>query len=205
MFRRQLTTAKGIVELIAGVGPDLLADLSLDSGLDSFRPADRQHLALIQIAGMPGGIVTIALDGKNVLGYVSFYCSDRDNRRIVELGGIEVTLPWRRLGLASWLLRTSFDRHLLEHCIIYLTGKSCHWDLEGNNLNMWRYQHVLIKLFESAGFVRKLLDGPGTTLNPADFFMIRIGRNVPADQVMLFERMYPIKDFTPEGPGYGPG
>jgi len=191
-LRDCVVTPKGPVELVSTVPPEVLHRLAMDDGLRNFRPPARQHEALCAIAAMPEGKVSAALMGSVIVGYATFHRPDRYSRWVkhplmLELGGIEISPSWRKFGLASRLLKVAFADPILENYIVYTTEYCWHWDLKGSGLDVWQYQRMLTKLFGAVGLVQRATDDPDILEHPANVFMVRVGRNVPREQVEAFE------------------
>ena len=142
------------VEIIARASPGLLATLSLDSGLSNFCPAEEKLAGVLaRIAGLPRGIVNIAVSKKTIVGYVTFFGSFSGyHPAVMEMGGIETAVSWRRRGIATELLRRSFLDREMEKNIVYVRGYHYHWDLCGSGLDVLQYREMLIRLYGAAGF-----------------------------------------------------
>lgn len=187
-------TKVGVVEFISRATPELLAGLKMDKGLNNFRPAKRQYQALLLIAGLPAGRVSVARSGNLIVGYVTFHRPHEYSRwarhpLLLEVGGIEISPTWRNLGIASRLLKVAFCEPALENYITYTTEYCWHWDLEGSGLDIWQYRGLMIRLFESVGLVKMDTDDPDVAAHPANVFMARIGKNVPEEQVKAFQKL----------------
>ncbi|MCL6447803.1 MAG: GNAT family N-acetyltransferase [Armatimonadetes bacterium] len=192
--RETLRTKRGTVEFIPRAAGQFLAELTMDQALNNFRSAKAQHRALLQIAGLPEGRVSIARSGTTIIGYVTFHRPHRFSRwahhpLLLEVGGIEVSPAWRKMGIASRLLKVAFSEPDLENYITFTTEYCWHWDLERSGLDIWRYQKLMIRLFESVGLVKMETDDPDILAHPANVFMARIGKNVPAGQVKSFQKL----------------
>jgi len=192
--RKSVQTPRGPVELLARAAPGLLAELVMDEGLNNFRPAERQHKALLLIAGSPEGRVAIARSGPVIIGYVNFHRPHKFSRwarhpLMLEVGGIEISPAWRHLGIASQLLKVAFADPCVEDYIIFTTEYCWHWDLAGSGLDIWQYQRIMVRLFEAVGMVKMETDDRDILAHPANVFMARIGKNVPAGQVKSFQKL----------------
>ncbi len=196
--RKLLYPERGLVELIGRANSRLLSRLKMDKGLSNFRPADLQHKVLLLIADLPTGRVSIARNGQTIIGYVTFHRPYKYSRwahhpLTLEVGGIEISPAWRKIGIASQLLKIAFSEPEVENYIIFTTEVCWYWDLKGNNLNLWQYRDLMVRLFASVGLVRMETDEPNITAHQANVFMARLGRNVTAEQRKAFQKLLRIK------------
>jgi len=190
--RHILTVPDYVIE--GPVSPEYLKKLYLNKELDSFRPPEKQKLALEEIAGLPGGMVYVVRRSLEVIGYITFHYPDSYSRwskhkKILELGAIEVSPSWRNIGVGKNLLNKAFSNPVLEDYIVITVEFCWHWDLERTGLTVYEYQKMLEKFFGQAGLKKKVTDDPDITDHPANVLMARIGRNVPQSDVILFESM----------------
>ena len=186
-----LATPRGEVELFAAASPAMLARLTMDERLANFRPAKKQKEALVLIAGLPEGRVSIARHGGVIVAYVTFHRPHRLSRwarhpLTLEVGGIEVSPAWRRCGIAGRLLRAAFAHPSVEERIVYTTEYYWHWDLRGNRLGLWEYREVMIRLFAAVGMEKTETDERDIAAHPANVLMVRYGKNVPESQKKAF-------------------
>lgn len=187
-----LETPKGKVEILGPVSSEYIAGLEINNNLNNFRNAPRQKEALIMVANQPEGIVYIARHENEIIGYVMFHYPSQFSRwnkhpRLLELGAIEISREWKKLGIATKLLEEAFKNPVLEDYIVITTEFYWHWDLEGSGLNVWAYQKMLKKLFGSAGFKRRHTDDPEILEHPANMLMVRFGRNINESHLKAFE------------------
>lgn len=180
MSSSYLSTGAGRVEFVTMAGAGLIDILSMDGGVDNFRPPEKQKKALAHITGLPGGMVSLALCGQTIIGYINFYLVNRDYSFLYELGGVEVAPSWRRLGVAAGLFRSTFADPIFDNYIVYVTGCHYDWDLAGTGLDVWQYRGILARLCQSVGFVEKVIIKPDIFAHSSDLFMVRTGRNAPA-------------------------
>lgn len=182
------------IEIIRKAPPGLLAELFLDGGLDNFCP-EKEGLrgVLVRIAGLSRGIVNVAVRRKTIIGYVTFFGSYSEcHPAVMEMGGIETAFSWRRRGIATELLRRSFLDREMERNMVYVRGYHYHWDLRGCGLDVLQYREMLVKMYSAAGFRLWSFSGLQDALffNPADFLMVRVGKEVPGEEVDLFARVF---------------
>lgn len=185
-------TAKGQVKITGPLLKEDIENLGINKNLNNFRRASRQKEALINVADLPEGIVHVAQDNQEIIGYVMFHYPNQYSRwnkhpRILELGAIEISKDWKRMGIASRLLAETFKNPELEEYIVITTEFYWHWDLDGSRLSVWRYQKMLRKLFGSVGFKKRNTDDPEILEHPANMLMVRFGKNVYDSHLKAFE------------------
>ncbi|MFZ5647153.1 MAG: GNAT family N-acetyltransferase [Bacillota bacterium] len=185
---------RGVITITGPVAAEYLHGLDFDEGLCNFRAARKQKQCLCEIACSPDGFLYIAKHQNIVVGYVTFHCPDPYTRwskhpLVLELGAIEVSPKWRNYKVGRLLLQGAFKNPLMKERIV-LTMEYCwHWDLENSKMSTWQYQLMLTKLFGSVGLQKVDTDDPEILEHPANVLMVRIGENVPAEHVELFEKM----------------
>lgn len=189
-----LKTSLGEVFLEGPVEAASLENFYLNEKMTNFRPPARQKEALIAISKMPEGMIYIARHGREVIGYVTFHYPDKYSRwskhpRVLELGGIEISPDWRKYGIGKVLLKEAFSNPVMEDYIVVTIEFCWHWDLKSSNLGVFDYQRMLAKLFGVVGLERRATDDPDITEHPANVLMVRIGKNVNKEDIMLFESM----------------
>jgi len=190
----ELVTPQGQVIIEGPVERDYLASLLIDPNLSNFRNPGRQKEALMIVADSPEGMVYIARHGKAIIGYLSFHAPSPYTRwsrhpRILELGAIEVSVPWRRSGIASALLKKAFQNEHLEEYIVIACEFQQHWDLRGTKMNVWNYQRMLSRLYGSVGFKKRRTDDPEILEHPANILLVRFGSKVNDAYVKAFEEL----------------
>ncbi|NHM27402.1 GNAT family N-acetyltransferase [Desulfofundulus sp. TPOSR] len=191
---KQLTTPQGMVIIEGPVSKEYLASLTMNERLRNFRSPARQKEALMIAAADPEGLVYIARYGHEIIGYVLFHRPSEYTRwsrhpRLLELGAIEVSRSWQRLGIAKELLKQAFKNEMLEDYVVITTEFYWHWDLEGSGLDAFGYQRMLTRLFGSAGFKRRGTDDPEILEHPANMLMVRFGKRISKTHVKAFEAL----------------
>lgn len=189
-----LETPLGKVLFEGPVDSSKLESLHINNKLNNFRPPDRQKEALVAISKMPEGMVYIARNGSEIIGYVTFHQPDKFSRwskhpRVIELGAIEISPDWRKCGIGETLLKEAFNNSFFEHFIVVTIEFCWHWDLQGCGLVVFDYQKMLAKLFGTAGLKRRFTDDPDVMEHPANVLLARVGKKVKKDDVMMFENM----------------
>ncbi|MEW5952537.1 MAG: GNAT family N-acetyltransferase [Bacillota bacterium] len=166
----------------------------MDNDLNNFRHPSRQQEALALVAESTEGMVYIARANEAIIGYVMFHFPNQYSRwsrhpRMLELGAIEISSAWKKLGIAKALLAEAFDNPVLDEYVVITTEFYWHWDLKGAGLNVWGYQKMLAKLFGSVGFKRRRTDDPEILEHQANMLMVRIGKNVSPAYIKAFEEL----------------
>lgn len=184
-----LTTPKGVVHIRTRCSPDFADSLELDEGLGVFpqyRSIIRDKDTLKEIAALEDANMVIAYneDGK-IVGYVAFsypsplerWCKN-GHGLLYELGSIEVSRGWRRLGLAKKMLEIALEDDEWEDKILFLTGFSWHWDMQGTGLPKSNYRNMLMHIFQPFGFRHFYTTEPNIIMDSANMLMARIGARV---------------------------
>lgn len=192
--RLALHTPRGQVWLEGPVPPRQLAMLQMNPQLNNFRPAEKQHRALVDIAAMPEGMIYIARFENEIIGYVTFHRPDEYTRwfqhpRILEMGGIEISPDWRRYKIGRQLLQLAFSSANLDEYICITMEFCWHWDLKNSGLDVWQYQKMLTGMFEKAGLTRVTTDDPDILEHPANVLLAKIGPRVTKEDRLLFESL----------------
>lgn len=191
---KEIITPRGRVILEGPASPGHLKPLTMSEHLRNFRNPARQKEALVNAASQPEGMVYIARSNSEIIGYLIFHRPSRHTRwsrhpRILELGAVEVSRPWQRMGVAKELLRLAFSNEALEEYVVITTEFYWHWDLRGSGLDVWEYQRMLKKLFGSVGFKKRHTDDPEILEHPANMLMVRFGSKVDKAYIKAFEEL----------------
>jgi acetoin utilization protein AcuA len=179
---------RGTITMRPNCPPELFRNLRLDNGFGKF-PSYTSILHRLEefesIARGKGGSVTLALLEPNVLvGYSVYRYPDPVERwsfmreLMYEMAAVEVSRNFRNLGLGHRLLQLSLSNGPFEDRILYLSGFSWHWDLEGTGLNLTGYRHMLMRLYGSFGFRAVPTNEPNVTLREENFMMVKMGSKV---------------------------
>ncbi|MEW6274372.1 MAG: GNAT family N-acetyltransferase [Bacillota bacterium] len=192
--KSSVQTPRGVVTLSGPVSSQCLQELAFAEGLRNFRPAQRQKEALVKIAGLPEGMVYVALHDKTAIGYVTFHRPHKYSRwfkhpRILEVGTIEVDPEWRKFKIAKKLLALAFSNPVLEEYIVITTEFCWHWDLARARLDVWQYQKMLAGLFATVGLQRVSTDDPAILEHPANVLMVKFGKYISKADLELFARL----------------
>jgi acetoin utilization protein AcuA len=191
----RVRTSRGYVTIQHRCPAGNLARLKMAPGLGIFfhSHTDQQQEALVKIADMPDGWVTVARRGNLLVGYVTFHPPSPYVRwgkwpghELLELGGIEVDRDWRGNGIAHRLLQVALADPVVEDLIIISTGMHWYWDTEGTGLTTSDYRAMLATIFSRHGFARYRTDEPNVVSYMGDVLVARIGARVPAGRVEAF-------------------
>lgn len=196
-YQERVLERNGKTIVVAGpLPPEKVAACAMHPGLDAFRKPAEQHKALTEIAGLPEGRVIAALDGRTIVGYVTFHYPDEPERwsdggldDLIELGAIEVADEYRSMGLGKTMLAVAFADGQLDNAIVFTTEYYWHWDLKGSGLNVWEYRRMMERLMQSVGMVWYATDDPEICSHPANCLMVRVGPEVPLSSVERFDRV----------------
>lgn len=193
-YQKELSTPFGHLMVEGPVSSETLNSLSLHKDLIAFRPPEKQHKALIEIAALPEGRIIIARDQDTIVGYATYLYPDPLERwsegnieNLIELGAIEVISSFRGTGVGKSLLLLSMMDDALEDYIIITTEYYWHWDLKGTGLNVWDYRKMLEKMMRVGGLQWYATDDPEICSHPANCLMVRIGSRVKAETIEKFD------------------
>jgi GNAT superfamily N-acetyltransferase len=164
--------------------------LKPDAGLCAFaRLPEREHQLLKKIAMQPESILTLAYTQQGaIVGQVTLVPADSSWLGLANTYEIafEVSAGWRRRGLARQLLKLVFELDCLDDLIVIGMGFSWHWDTDGLGLTPFAYRAMLERLFAHYGFVEYLTSERNIRMDPANIFLARVGRRVPAASISQF-------------------
>ena len=192
--RSAFETAAGSLILHSFCPPSLVTSLKADRGLHAFAHVpEREHQLLLGIAERPDCALTLAYTPTGeIVGQVTLAPADawwQGVANTYELA-LEVSSPWRRLGIARQLLSLTLEHPAVEEMILVAVGLSWHWDLKGSGLSPFRYRSLLAHILEPYHFFECLTDEPNVGLDPANILLVRIGKRVEREVVdQLFQRM----------------
>jgi acetoin utilization protein AcuA len=172
-----------------------LVGLAIDSTLDMFRKSQEQKKALQGIAN-DGGCITIAVNGKTLIGYAAFHHpseveswgEDRTGK-LIELGAVEVSEHYRGQEIAERLLLETFSTGIYDSTIVFATMYFWHYDLKRTGLTDFAYKRLLEKLYRKAGMVPFATSDPEIKSSAANALMARVGPNTPAEVKAEFDRL----------------
>ncbi|MEC1263043.1 GNAT family N-acetyltransferase [Bacillus swezeyi] len=193
---KELHTEKGALLIEGPISAEKLADFEFHAELTAFRPSQKQHEALIEIAGLPEGRIIIARFHHTIVGYVTYVYPDPLERwsegnmeNLIELGAIEVIPMFRGHSVGKTLLEVSMMDKQMEKYIIITTEYYWHWDLKGTNKDVWEYRKMMEKMMNAGGLVWFATDDPEISSHPANCLMARIGKEVSQESIERFDRL----------------
>ena len=192
--RSTFETAAGSLILHSFCPPSLVTSLKADRGLHAFAHIpEREHQLLLGIAERPDCALTLAYTATGeIVGQVTLAPADawwQGVSNTYELA-IEVSLHWRRLGIARQLLSLALEHPVVEEMILAAVGLSWHWDLKVSGLSPFRYRSLLAHILEPYHFFECLTDEPNVGMDPANILLVRIGKRVEQEVMdQLFQRM----------------
>ena len=209
-----VNTPRGMVAVESRCPAGEIAQLGIDAGLGFFwhNRSDLQHDALVKIADLPDGNVTLAHnEARVIVGYVTVCAPDPDTRwgrdhvaGLYELGGIEVARSWRSCGISRALLSALFADGAYDKAIVLATGYRWCWDYESSGMGVREYRDVLHRTMQRAGFEFFDTDEPNIAWYPDNALVARIGKQAPSDllkkfKALLFENLgsdYAMSEFV---------
>jgi acetoin utilization protein AcuA len=184
-----MDTVRGRVTITSFCSPEEIGALSFAGAFAKhphYNPIVSSKESLIRMAAEPDANVTIATaDGDDIIGFgVLQYPESGErwgrvgDRAMMEVSVIEVSRPWRSLGLSGELLAMVLAHPRKEDRIFYMVGYSWTWDLDGSGLTTMDYREMMVRLFSGFGFNVLLTNEPNIMLRPENLFMARIGEHV---------------------------
>jgi acetoin utilization protein AcuA len=223
-MEKAINTDKGVVLLVRDVGVDYLSSLIMEDGMGIFfhyryEEARKTKQVLSDLCADKDNMVVCAVKDDALVGYVTIVKPepgtrwDRINASLVrsserlqnpvlmELGSIEISTPWRSMGLGRELLAFTFEDPRFEEKIVFSRELSWHWDLRSSDLSVYEYRSMLLRLFESAGFRYTETDDDEICYSGENMFTARVGRNVPLESAFLF--FSSLRGSAPRGWGWG--
>ena len=182
-----LPTYMGRLHIRGPVNPERLSGYNLLGGLCCFRPCNKQHQALLELANSPDGMVFVAAYANTIVSYVCFQKPDypwwqkRCFPQLLELGSIETDPSWRKIGLTKTVLETIFNDDnfdYFEDFIVIAVQTVDIWDFKNTNLSPWEYRRLLLNLFQKCSFTSWETEDPEIREHPSNILMARIGSNI---------------------------
>jgi len=197
----------GVVHIRTHCSPEFVDGLELDEGLGVFpqyRSIIRDKETLKEVAALDGANLVIAYtEEKKIVGYIAFANPSplerwgKNGRGLLyELGAIEVSRQWRRLGLAKKMVEIALEGDEWEDKILLLTGFSWHWDMPETGLTKPGYRKMLMHIFEPFGFRHFYTTEPNVMMDTANILMARIGARVSDED---WERFLDLLFAEPDG------
>lgn len=140
------------------------------------------------------GRIFILRNNQHIVGYVTYHYPDPLERwssgnlaYLIELGAIEISLPYRHLHLGSELIKISLAADEYEDYIVLTTEYYWHWDFKNSGLDVFEYKKLMQKLMGYGGLEIFATDDPEITSHPANCLMARIGSRITIEQLQAFD------------------
>ncbi len=209
MIEKRVKTNKGEVVLARDFSEEYIRCLGMGEGLGVFfhyryQDAQKTRKILSSVSESEDSKVACVVSSNCIVGYVAIVSPEPNSRWseineamlksfptladpvILELGSVEMSTPWRGLGLSRELLKFVFDDPFFEDKIVISRELSWTWDLRSTGLTPLAYRSKLLRLFESAGF--RYCDTDENEIGYAGENMLtaRFGEKVPAEAVFMF-------------------
>jgi acetoin utilization protein AcuA len=198
-------TSKGQVVISVEDDTRFLDSLVIDEGIGAFPNYrsmlwDKKHIIRL-IDQFKGRIVVAQSEERKMIGYIAFSHpieAEGWPQELIpilyELGSIEVSRNWRRMGISKKLLETAMADDSMNDFVVILSGLSWHWDLDGTELSKREYRKMLIELFASVGFRHYYTNEPNVLMDAANMLMARVGERVSKeDQDRFLEALFSFK------------
>jgi GNAT superfamily N-acetyltransferase len=187
-------TAAGPLFLQSCCSPALVEGLQADEGLRAFaRLPEREHQLLLALAGQAANRLTLAytpagkIVGQATLAPLDGWWQGIGNAYEV---AVEVSPPWRKLGVAHQLLSLALDFESVEEYLFVGLGLSWHWDYAGLGMSRFHYRELIARLFAAHGFAEYLTSEPNIRMDPANILVARLGRCLGEESMnRFFERL----------------
>ena len=199
-------TQQGTVFIRRKCSCDFIKSHELDEGIGTFFRfkegcRERQRKLFLDIAVHEDEEVLIAYteDGL-IIGAITMLHPGPEERwgklddpRIYEMGSIEVSVNWRGLGLAKKMLEVLFADGFYDDKIVYSMELAWHWDFRHTPMSKFEYRDMLLKIFQSVGFVQLDTDEPEILMDSANMLTVRFGPDTDSELrdefwYSLFER-----------------
>jgi acetoin utilization protein AcuA len=212
VIEKRVKTKKGEVIFARDFSEEYIRCLGMGEGLGVFfhyryQDAHKTRKILSSVSESGDTKLACVVFANCIVGYVLIVSPEPDSRWseingallggfpaladpvLLELGSIEMSTPWRGLGLSRELLRFMFEDRVFEEKIVISRELSWTWDLRSTGLTPLAYRSKLLRLFESAGF--RYCDTDENEIGYAGENMLtaRFGEKIPPEAVFLFHRL----------------
>jgi acetoin utilization protein AcuA len=193
-------TERGRISITSFCSPEAIESLAFKRAFGMhpyYNPIVSTKQSLIQAANDADANVTIAAtDDGDIVGFgILTYPGPEErwhrvgDRLMMEVAVIEVSRPWRSMGLSRKILAMVLDHPLKEDRIYYMVGYSWTWDLDGSAMAAMDYREMMIHLFSVFGFEVLQTNEPNVVLRPENLFMARIGKNISEANQKRFKQV----------------
>jgi ribosomal protein S18 acetylase RimI-like enzyme len=224
VIEKKLPTKRGEVLLARDFSEEYIRCLGMGEGLGVFfhyrySDAQRTRRILSSVSESGDHRLACAVSANCIVAYVAIVGPEPGSRWteineallrsspaladpvLLELGSIEVSTPWRSMGLGRELLRFMFEDPIFEEKIVISRELSWSWDLRSSELTPLAYRSMLLRLFESAGFRYFETDDDEIAYAGENMLTARIGERIPPETAFLFYRS--LRRSEPRGWGWG--
>ena len=199
-------TEKGTVHIKRRCSCEFINTLKIDEGIGTFFRfvdgcTERQRELFLGIAVNKDEEVLLAYteDGIIIGGITVLHPGPEErwgklkDSRIYEMGSIEVSVNWRGVGVARKMMEWLFHDGFYDDKIVYSMELAWHWDFKHTSLSKFEYRDLLLKLFQSFGFVQLDTDEPDIRMDSANMLTVRFGKDADTELrdefwYSLFER-----------------
>jgi len=182
-------TREGTITIGPYLDPEALAPLSMEGSFSEFanyRPIVSSKESLARAVAEPGANVTLAVfKDRLIVGFAVLRYPGPSERWLrvgdgimMEVSVIEVSRPWRSMGISRQLLGCLINHPAQAAHIYYMVGYSWTWDLGGADLSPIGYRNMMIRLFSGQGFKTFQTNEPNIMMRPENLFMARIGADI---------------------------
>lgn len=196
--RVELSTAKGRVSVLSFCDAEDLQGLTMEETFPDYAcysPIISRKKTLATVAGRPDANVTVAFcEKRRVVGLAVLDFPGEGERWhrvgedvMMEVPAIEVSRPYRSLGISTRLLRLLVEHPDQARRIFYMVGYSWTWDLEGTGLDPMGYRAMMVHLFSKEGFRTLQTNEANVMMRPENLFMARIGAEVSEETQRRFK------------------
>jgi acetoin utilization protein AcuA len=212
VIEKKVKTKRGEVILARDFTEEYIRCLGMGEGLGVFfhyryQDAQKTRRILSSVSESEDSKVACVVFSNCIVGYVAIVSPEANSRWseinaailagfpalaepvILELGSVEMSTPWRGLGLSRELLRFIFEDPFFEDKIVISRELSWTWDLRSTGLTPLAYRSKLLRLFESAGFRYCDTDENEIGYSGENMLTARFGEKIPPEAVFMFHRL----------------
>ena len=212
VIEKRVKTKRGEVVLARDFSEEYIRCLGMGEGLGVFfhyryQDAHKTRKILSSVSESGDAKLACVVSANCIVGYVAIVSPEADSRWseindsligsfpaladpvLLELGSVEMSTPWRGLGLSRELLRFMFEDSDFQEKIVISRELSWTWDLRSTGLTPLAYRSKLLRLFESAGFRYCDTDENEIGYAGENMLTVRFGEKIPPEAVFMFHRL----------------
>ncbi|MBU1670543.1 MAG: hypothetical protein KKF41_14850 [Actinobacteria bacterium] len=203
-YERDLETPRGEIHIENYCPAEKVESLAIDDGICMFsrNNPERQKKALVNVARSPGGNVIVSESEGKLVGYIGVHHPSENERWgkpdydwLFELGAIEVSRNYRHLRLSVEMMHAAWDDRFYDDKVVITTAFTWHWDLESTGLTKLEYRDWFVDLAGRFGFMEMATDEPNVTMDSANLFMVRLGKQASFSRYQKFASMLYVNDW----------